>query len=755
MFKRALAYYQRISFDRQAENSISIRCLVWGTMAVAIASLWYQQALSQPILLISWVGISIGSYTSHRRRGKNNWGIKLVLTACMAFLLANFLKEIFHPYYDLRVPLVNLFLWLQVLHSFDLPSRKDLMLSLISSFVLLGFASAFALTASFLLYLLLYLAMAIPALLLMEDSRLKERGQIRVESGPAHTFRETVKTAPLILLVVTIVALGLSGLIPQHFNYLGTLFSSPRRAFPYSAGDRIRNPGYPYLPSQLPPAPLEVNPDAYFGIAPYLDLRMRGVLSDKIVMRVKSSVPAYWRGMVFELYQGHYWGVSSGKESTLDSSQLPAELPQSEIEAQQFAREVIQTFYIERELPNVIYAAYQPWQMYYPSDRIVLDDNLVMRSPFLLDQGLIYSVISNIPRVPDEALYQAPSALHDEKIARCLQLPAVSPELRDLVAEATSGKVSPYEKALAIEDFLRSNYSYSLEVPPQDPEEDSVEFFLFKSRRGTCEHFASTFAVMCRVAGIPSRLVTGFATGEFNPLTGLYEVRVNDAHAWVELYFSGIGWLPFEPTPGYLLPEPSSPANPLRSLLSSLRWLGKRLAGLLPQGWSTAILHWAKAAGSFLASAFSFKGKAPFLFFIPLLLALSGAAMWFLRRRRPKIGGKQPALEETPEQKVVQSFLEFCDRLSRRGWVREPSTTPLEYLRGLDPWWEDRAGEGLIETLYRVRYGGQKISEEEALGFSRRLNELFLWMDKSARTNPPPGGAPSPGRWTWARKEGA
>ena len=98
-------------------------------------------------------------------------------------------------------------------------------------------------------------------------------------------------------------------------------------------------------------------------------------------------------------------------------------------------------------------------------------------------------------------------------------------------------------------EYLRNSYTYDLSVPPQRKSMDAVEYFLFEEQRGYCEQFASSLAVMARSLGIPARIATGYAPGEYNPFTGLYEVKASDAHAWVEVYFPGYGWSAFDPTP--------------------------------------------------------------------------------------------------------------------------------------------------------------------------------------------------------------
>ena len=83
------------------------------------------------------------------------------------------------------------------------------------------------------------------------------------------------------------------------------------------------------------------------------------------------------------------------------------------------------------------------------------------------------------------------------------------------------------------------------------PNTDAVDQFLFVDQRGVCEHFVSAMVVMLRSLGVPARLASGFGSGQFNAFTNYYEVRANDAHAWVEVYFPQYGWIPFDPTPGW------------------------------------------------------------------------------------------------------------------------------------------------------------------------------------------------------------
>src|ERR671920_257850 len=120
-----------------------------------------------------------------------------------------------------------------------------------------------------------------------------------------------------------------------------------------------------------------------------------------------------------------------------------------------------------------------------------------------------------------------------------------------LASRLTEGTTNPYGAVLKMNQYLKETYPYDLSIPPQNREMDAVEYFLFEQRRGYCEQFSSSLAVMARSLGIPARVATGYAPGEYNPFTGYYDVRASDAHAWVEVYFPGYGWSTFDPTPSF------------------------------------------------------------------------------------------------------------------------------------------------------------------------------------------------------------
>ena len=113
----------------------------------------------------------------------------------------------------------------------------------------------------------------------------------------------------------------------------------------------------------------------------------------------------------------------------------------------------------------------------------------------------------------------------------------------------TAVEPTPYDRARAIEQYLRT-FPYTLQLPPPPLDRDVVDYFLFDLQKGYCDYYASAMVVLARAAGLPARLVVGYAPGTFDAQRALYVVTAADAHSWAEVYFPGIGWIEFEPTAG-------------------------------------------------------------------------------------------------------------------------------------------------------------------------------------------------------------
>ncbi|HEX4076935.1 MAG TPA: DUF3488 and transglutaminase-like domain-containing protein, partial [Candidatus Acidoferrales bacterium] len=161
-----------------------------------------------------------------------------------------------------------------------------------------------------------------------------------------------------------------------------------------------------------------------------------------------------------------------------------------------------------------------------------------------------YEGSSRVPFIPPARLRKAPADFPAPILTTYLELPPrLDPRIPALAAKIAASSKNEYDKAANIESYLRTHYSYTLDLSGPRAR-DPLANFLFVRRAGHCEYFASAMTIMLRSIGIPARYTTGFLPGEFNDVGGDYIIRESDAHAWVEVYFPGSGWITFDPTPG-------------------------------------------------------------------------------------------------------------------------------------------------------------------------------------------------------------
>jgi transglutaminase-like putative cysteine protease len=286
-------------------------------------------------------------------------------------------------------------------------------------------------------------------------------------------------------------------------------------------------------------------------------------LSDTVVMEVRARGPArYWRGMVYDVYTFNGW-LSSGQDEQ-------SRAPMTALTARPLweGRAVVtQTFTVYLPGNTLIFAAQHPVAVSLPAlvqGRFTAQahDLMGIRSPRPFGAQQTYESVSLVPLPDVESLRQA-GTVYPEWVQRYLQLPPnLNPRIRRLAEQITANADNPYDKAAALEAWLRRNIRYNENIPAPPPDRDGVSYVLFDIRQGYCDYYASAMAVMARALGIPARVVSGYARGEWMP-DGQYRVRQRDAHTWVEIYFPSYGWVEFEPTaaqPPILRPQ--RPATP-------------------------------------------------------------------------------------------------------------------------------------------------------------------------------------------------
>lgn len=308
----------------------------------------------------------------------------------------------------------------------------------------------------------------------------------------------------------------------------------------------------------------------------------------------------YWQAKVYETYNGEKWDLTDERQSIPhfpDDGLLDVPLTRS--------REVI-TQTVVNYLPNsgILYGAPEvvgsDRQMYIDTTQDEAGNMLIsaIRSRYVLKPGAQYQIVSRISYADEESLRSTPAEYPEWIEARYLQLPdSVTPQTLRLAEELTVPYNNSFDKTIAVRNYLRENIEYNdqIQAPPEGV--DAVHYTLFDIQEGYCNYYASAMAVMLRSQGIPARIVSGYAQGEFNEETNSYRVRASNAHTWTEVYFPGYGWIQFEPTaalPVEVRPETaagggdafSAPAGPTREEIEEMLQQGmeddfERASGLL------------------------------------------------------------------------------------------------------------------------------------------------------------------------------
>jgi transglutaminase-like putative cysteine protease len=303
-----------------------------------------------------------------------------------------------------------------------------------------------------------------------------------------------------------------------------------------------------------------------------------------------------------------------------------------------------------------------------------------------------------------------------------LQVPAsLDSRVGALARQITAGATAPEQKVAAIVRWLRGSHRYTLNLPRPAPGVDPVESFLFDTAEGHCEYFATATALLLRESGIPTRYVNGYLGGEWNDVGQYVAVRDNRAHSWVEAYLPASGWTRVDATPP--LAAPARPGR-LGQLLDALdfkwsRWVvGYDLSRQLDLGRRVARhlgLHAPEAPG----------GNVPGWVIVVVVVAVVAAAasrVWPARRPARQAARPTP-VDGTPVQRLYARALE---RLARGGLPRGRTETPHEYAArvasaGLD---EGALLAELTELYTAARFGGRPVGREALARLGRNISSL-------------------------------
>ena len=374
---------------------------------------------------------------------------------------------------------------------------------------------------------------------------------------------------------------------------------------------------------------------------------------------------------------------------------------------------------------SVIFTIPTAQALFGPFREISVDDDETFHNLDRERAVTAYEGVSDLSQPLPTILDRLPAAEPVDIPERYLQLPEqLDPRIPELARRLTASEPSPYRRAAAIQRYLTTQYGYTLQLPSQ-PAADPLADFLFRRRRGHCEYFASSMAVMLRTVGIASRVITGFRGAQFNQLNSTYIVRASDAHSWVEAYIPGAGWIAFDPTP-------ASDARTVNFWSRSQlyldaasefwrEWIVNYDAGhqqaLTVAGvrqtrhslaefrlWATRRYQRMLQAARSVHQAATHQPKRlirPGLLLLVLLLLIAAPPVLLHLRRLWRAASPRTS----PRTAASILYLRMTRRLARRGYPRSPAQTPSEFAASIDDPSLRDAVLRFIAAYERARFG--------------------------------------------------
>jgi transglutaminase-like putative cysteine protease len=680
---RALEAIRRANRPGPPEDSVALRVACLGTVAVAIEACAAMAEISHTQALGALILVAVGMVFSYATRSRPPGWIKVVIAAGAITASVWFIHAVRAPATGISTvedPLTVLLVLVLVLHSFHVPSRRDLLFSLGASAGLMAVSGAQAINIDFGLYVVAWASFSLWGLFEMWASASGGGRVSLARLGSALAAVITATAAVFLVLPAPTVAARLSLLAQAG---IGGSVGKPGAL----AGDAGS-------PSQLARAG---NSDGatriggYLGFAGSLDTALRGNLGRTVVMLVRAQRPSYWVGETFDRWNGQSWSATGGIAHPL-REQSPFVLPVPEGDQPQ-GRLDLQTFYVQSSTADLVFHAESAAEIWFPTSKVFFSDDGTIVSPIGLGRGAIYSVESQVNTASPAELRGASktASLPADAENDYLQLPHPYTRVHALAESITAGATTNYGRVQDLIRWIGTHTRYSTDIPPLPAGADTVNEFLFGNRVGFCEQISTSLTVMLRTLGIPAREAVGYVPGPYNPITDLYEVRADDAHAWVQVWFPGFGWQSFDPTAVVPLANPTPGGAALRDLGAVV-------------------------------------GRVPL---VPVSIALVGAALvaalvrW--RRARPR----------TWTEQIARS----AERAGRRaGRPRRPNESFAEYATTL----EGRTGNGsdwprLARSVEASAYGGLDPSPEarrQMVALARRLRRARPKADADIGASP-------------------
>ena len=630
---------------------------------------------------------------------------------------------------------IHLALFGVVIRMFSLRRERDHFTLAILAFLMVLASAVLTVDSIFLLSFAAFMMMAVGTFVLMEMRRSGHAASIqaRHSNDPwehRHLAFSLARVVPALMLIILICGTAVFFLMPRmSAGYMGG----------YSFGTNLSS-----------------------GFSDRVQLGQIGEIqqSNAVVMHIQidgdrvGGSDLHWRGVALADFDGRTWSNPKDQFPLRRQPDNSFLVPRNNPALRSYA-----TVNLEREHlihyrvlmepigTNVFFLA--PWARSVSGDyRLVAGDSSGAVYDFDSQHAITrYEADSNIA-APAPAELRAAGRDYPERIAATyLPLPPVDPRVARLAAQVTNSANNNFDKAAAIENNLRTHFGYTLELP-RAPVKDPIANFLFERKQGHCEYFASAMAVMLRTLGIPSRVVNGFRSDEFNDLTGNYVIRAKNAHSWVEAYFPGYGWQTFDPTPAgasgtpqgwqrlalYIDAMSSFWRDWVVSYDSSHQYsLGQAAIGGTRGLWEGARIWARNKYASMLQWARHSQNRVEHSPGRWAILGLALAVGLFLLGNIGRIAHLlhekwlQAHPERSPEQAASMWYGRMARALARRGVEKPAAQTPQEFVKKIEDGRLREPVARFTEAYEAARFGD---SAEDV----KRLPELYDEVESATRT---------------------
>ncbi|MGD0183370.1 MAG: DUF3488 and transglutaminase-like domain-containing protein [Terriglobales bacterium] len=686
--------------------------------------------LDLPTVLLVSAAILFRGYLLATRRTlliPESWTTTLTL-GYVAFYLADYF--VFSGLFVTAT--VHLVLFVMVVRLFSSRRDRDYYFLAVISFLMVLAAAVLTVDSTFLLAFAVFMLMAVVACILMEMRHATGQATVRANSSSDDlTSRQMAFSlagaSPLLAILILLGATAIFFVLPRTSTGYLSAFAR-NHAFSTGFSDRVQ-----------------------LGQIGEIQQSNSLVMHIQIDGDTHGAYDLKWRGVTLNVFDGKTWfnphpqhvvtSVGSGRFLLLQDKAnwrtLPAAGPAQPIHYRVLMEPLISNVFFLAPIPRLLQGNYRLLSMDNGDAVFDLDpEHPVGR----------YEATSDIAQPGPSQLRTASNDYPPEILLNYLQLPRVDGRVLPLAKQITASADDNYDKAASLERYLRTHFGYTLQLPRSVPR-DPVANFLFERKQGHCEYFASAMAIMLRTLGIPSRVVNGFRTGEFNDLTSEYLVRGSNAHSWVEAYFPGYGWISFDPTPAAPMQMHTGWSRSMLyvdAMASFWReWVINYDAGhqsnlgrtardngqewlQRARGWAQrhheALLNAARRTSRTVSDSPAKWGFGAAVVALSLFLAANAGKLWraFRSRRLAARPAKSPSLAATIWYERMTRML------AKKGWNKPPAHTPKEFLVCIPDEATRKSVAKFTQHYESARFGG---SVEDA----QRLPELYEEISTTGR----------------------